>query len=890
MSHPPACRPSLHPLALAVALLPTLGTSQVLAQQAAGAAAPATERVVITGSNLRRSDAETPSPVLTLSSADIVRTGYTSLSEVLQHITANNMGSLSQSTPAAFGAGGSGISLRGLTVGATLVLIDGHRMASYPLPDDGQRDFVDIASIPIDAVERVEVLKDGASAIYGSDAMAGVINVILKKSHKGSALHVDLGQSGHGDGRTLRVSGIRGFGSTDGSGPSGYVSVSYRQQKPILLGSRPGLAGSDWTAYGGEDLGLGTPNPELQVAPRTRNLGLLGKLTAPLGRDWSLDLSASVLGSQASQVGLTNAVSPSLGITSFVFGPRHPQPQPTVLNNTNVIDPATGAPVDAGFDELGAQRSRTDTRSYRLVAEASGSVGDWELRAALGLTQVRTTLDMHNFISLPALQAALNGGRYVIGADNSAAARAEITPFGRSTSSNTLHFASLRASRDLMKLDGGNLTVGTGVEYMRRKLDEHFPEGFSGGAQASNIYAFGVGSQTISAAYAELAAPLTKALELNAAARIDHYDTYGSSTTPKLGIKFVPLKALTLRGTYARGFRAPNPVEIGVSGSSAGFLPPLVDSALCALATPGQPCAIPVGGTQLQLPGQDLKPEKSRSHTLGFVFEPTPSFNLSVDYYDIRITNQIVSVGLFGQAQIDNPAAFGTRLYRVNSPTVANAAPTDANDTILYGTYPFMNVGQTRTDGVDLDLRTRWDLGSAGRLTAQLQLSHMFHYTIDRFGVRYELAGTHGPSFVSTNTGTPRDRAALTLTWARGPLELSSTVSHISSFAVLDPSYDMPDCNAALALIFPNGAPDGSPLCRVGSFTEVGLNAVYQASPALSLRASVGNLFNRKAPVDAFASSSTGGGVGSGGAHYNPSLHQSGAVGRMFNVGLSYRF
>lgn len=299
----------LTPLALAVGLLPAL---LPLAASAQASTDTATERVVITGSNLRRSDAETPSPVLTLSASDIARTGYTSLSEVLSRISANNMGSLSQSTPAAFGAGGSGISLRGLTVGATLVLIDGHRMAPYPLPDDGQRDFVDIASIPIDAVERVEVLKDGASAIYGSDAMAGVINVILKKSQRGGALHADYGQTGHGDGRTLRVSGIQGFGSADGSGPRGYLSLSYRQQNPILLSNRPGLAGSDWTAYGGEDLALGTPNPELQVAPRTRNLGLLGKLSAPITRDWTLDVSASVLGSQASQVGLTNTVSPSL--------------------------------------------------------------------------------------------------------------------------------------------------------------------------------------------------------------------------------------------------------------------------------------------------------------------------------------------------------------------------------------------------------------------------------------------------------------------------------------------------------------------------------------------------------------------------------------------------
>ncbi|WP_323824632.1 TonB-dependent receptor, partial [Pseudomonas aeruginosa] len=90
----------------------------------------------------------------------------------------------------------------------------------------------------------------------------------------------------------------------------------------------------------------------------------------------------------------------------------------------------------------------------------------------------------------------------------------------------------------------------------------------------------------------------------DAAARVDHYDSYGSSTTPKLGFKFVPMRELTLRGTYAGGFRAPNPVEIGTSGSSAGYLPPLLDTALCALVKPGQACNLGVGGTQLQLPGK----------------------------------------------------------------------------------------------------------------------------------------------------------------------------------------------------------------------------------------------------------------------------------------------
>ncbi len=889
LAHPPLHRRvppcAHHPLVAAILL--ALTAAGVHAQTAP--AAGATERVVVTGSNIRRTDAETPSPVLSLSAADIARSGYTTLADVLHNITANNMGSLGQATPGAFGAGGSGVSLRGLTVGATLVLIDGHRMASYPLPDDGQRDFVDISSIPVDAVERVEVLKDGASAVYGSDAMAGVVNVILKKSHAGTTLHLDAGLSGQRDGRSLKVSGIRGFGDAADGGTAGYVAVSFGQQQPILLSQRPGLAGSDWTAYGGEDLGL-TPNAELQVAPKTRTYSLLGKLGTELGSGWTLDLSASVLGSEASQVGLQNTVSPSGGITTFVFGPSHPQPQPTTLNGTNVIDPATGQPVDNTFDDIGAQRSRTSTRSLRLVAEINGSWQGWDVMAAAGHTRVETQLTMDNFISLPALQSALNAGRYVLGGNNTAAAIAALTPQGQSTSTNELDFVKLRGSRAVARLDGGDLSVGLGVEFNRRSLTEQFPDAFAAGAQASNIYAFAVGKQNISAAYVEAVAPITKALELDAAARVDHYDTYGSSATPKLGLKYAASKALTFRGTYSQGFRAPNPVEIGISGSSAGYLPPLVDTALCRLATPGDPCAIPVGGTQLQLPGKDLKPEKSRSFTLGIIFEPLPQFNLSVDYYDIRISDQIVSVGLFGQGQIDTPAAFGTKLYRVNSPTTANAAPTSADDTILYGTYPFINVGRTRTDGVDIDARWRLDGGEAGRFVPRLQWTHMLHYTIDRAGAHYELAGTHGPSFVSTNTGTPRDRGALSLTWTRGPMEITGTLNHISGMTVSDPSYDLPDCSSALKLIYPNGAPSGSPLCRVPSFTTFNLSALYNITSQFSVRGSAVNLFNRDAPVDAFASGSTGGGVSSGGAHYNPSLHQEGAVGRFFNVGLTYSF
>ena len=872
---------------LTIAVLGALGATSGWAEDTAPTAdVGQLNRIVVTGSNIRRTDAETPSPVQVLGAEEIARSGYTSVADVLHNITANNNGSLGQGSPGAFGAGGSGISLRGLTVGATLVLIDGHRMASYPLPDDGERDFVDISSIPIDAIERIEVLKDGASAIYGSDAIAGVVNVILKKKFEGVTLHAESGTSSRHDGTTVHISGIAGKGNLDSDGYNTYLSVDFRRQSPVALHDRPDVANANWTPYGGADLTASPANNALQVSPRTQNLNLLGKFSKALANDWTLGVSASLLNSEATQVGLYNSISPANGVVNFVFGPNSPIPSPAAL--TQVIDPATGQPVSNTFNDVGPQTTKTQSTSYRLVAELNGNWGEWDVQAAAGLTRVETRLSLFNFINLPALQTALNSGAYAIGGNNPASVYSSIAPATGSTSHNDLHFLSIRGSRELFKLPGGPLSVGGGAELNHRSLVEEFPSSFANGLQSSNIYAFGAGQQNITAAYAELVAPILKSLEVDAAARIDHYDTYGSSVTPKLGVKYTPLSALTLRGTYSQGFRAPNPVESGVSGSSAGFLPPLVDTALCQL-TGTSPCTIPVGGTELQLPGHNLQPEKSKSYTLGVIFEPTDWANLSVDYYDIRITNQIVSVGLFGQSQIDNPSLYGTQLYRVNSPTVANAAPTSANDTILYGTYPFINLGETRTNGVDVDLRLKLNGGDYGRFTPGLQWSHMIAYDITRQGVTYQLAGTHGPSFVSTNTGTPRDRATLTLGWEKGPLELTGSVSYISDFTVTDPSYGVPDCATALAKPFPGLNPPAG-LCTVGSFTEFNLSGRYTLSKQWTLRASVNNLFNRSAPIDAAASGSTGGGVASGGARYDPSLHQDGVIGRFLTVGATYSF
>src|SRR5271168_4635400 len=160
----------------------TLFATSAGAQQASSST-PELQEIVVTGSLIKRTDTETPSPVQIITADDLKASGYTNVSDVLRNLSANGSGTLNQGFGQAFAAGATGIALRGLTVGNTLTLIDSERMVSYPLSDDGERSFVDVTAIPINAVEGIDVVKDGASALYGADAIAGVVNVKLRKSY-----------------------------------------------------------------------------------------------------------------------------------------------------------------------------------------------------------------------------------------------------------------------------------------------------------------------------------------------------------------------------------------------------------------------------------------------------------------------------------------------------------------------------------------------------------------------------------------------------------------------------------------------------------------------------------------------------------------------------------
>jgi len=206
--------------------------------QAQEAAQGPVARVQITGSNIRRAQAETASSVLTVNRADIERSGKTSVAELLQTLAVDNQGSVPMTFGSGFAAGASGISLRGLGTASTLVLLNGRRMAPYGLADDGQKVFADLNVIPTDAVERVEILKDGASAIYGSDAIAGVVNIILRRDFQGSSARVLAGTGESGDGQQHNVALAWGFGDLDTDRYNLLFNVEYKHTQELRYRDR----------------------------------------------------------------------------------------------------------------------------------------------------------------------------------------------------------------------------------------------------------------------------------------------------------------------------------------------------------------------------------------------------------------------------------------------------------------------------------------------------------------------------------------------------------------------------------------------------------------------------------------------------------------------------
>jgi iron complex outermembrane receptor protein len=221
-----------------------LASSASFAQDSAPAADTGADDepvIVVTGSLLRNSADDTPSPVSVVTSETLDQRGIQTTQDAIQRLASNNGPAVTTSFSAngAFAAGASGVSLRGLSTNSTLVLFNGMRAAYYPLADDATRNFVDLNTIPDDIVDRIEVVRDGASSTYGADAIAGVVNVITKKQITGINGRAEAGISSRGDAPNQRLSLTAGFGDLNSDGFNVYASGFYYNQEALYNRDRP---------------------------------------------------------------------------------------------------------------------------------------------------------------------------------------------------------------------------------------------------------------------------------------------------------------------------------------------------------------------------------------------------------------------------------------------------------------------------------------------------------------------------------------------------------------------------------------------------------------------------------------------------------------------------
>jgi iron complex outermembrane receptor protein len=277
-------------------IVAALAAAPVLAQSAPAKADKSDDVIVVTGSLIKQ-DLKTPLPLTVINVDSLDKRGISTVQDGIQKISANNGPALVNSFTAngAFAAGASAVSLRGLSTNSTLVLFDGLRAAYYPIADDGVRNFVDLNTVPDDIIERIDILRDGASSTYGADAIAGVVNIITKKQFKGVGVRLEDGISSRGDAPSKRITFTAGTGDLSTNGYNAYISGFYEKSDTLYNRQRPypynsadnsnicynGTCGANHVVNGatnGVFNGLGTSAAALSVRPyNATNTAALGR-------------------------------------------------------------------------------------------------------------------------------------------------------------------------------------------------------------------------------------------------------------------------------------------------------------------------------------------------------------------------------------------------------------------------------------------------------------------------------------------------------------------------------------------------------------------------------------------------------------------------------------
>lgn len=920
---------------LAVAL--ALGSSPLLAQDAA-TDTQAPQRVVITGSNLKRIDSETATPVQIVKKEEITRMGVNTVKELMDTLTSADRNSLSDAGGSnSFAGGASSVSLRGLGKQSTLVLLNSRRVAPYALADYNEV-FTNLDTLPLDAVERIEILRNGGSAIYGSDAVAGVINIITRSDYKGLQARASHNQStknsqihestvaltgGMGDLAADRYNVLANVevyrrNATNWRSMVNDINPAYGEKFAAVApgsGQMFGDRGAPSTfSYPGNIIGQGAlPGCEtknaaglcvydrfsrFQAQPAANRVNAL--VSGKLAISDTLEGFAEVLYSHTKTDYMSAfATYDSTGSTSVWGDPRTAERRTFTYRPLPATHPlnTTGEPANLRYrfvDDPGYRSTSSD--QYRVLAGLRGNLGAYDWETAAGVMGSKTKdRSRGGFFSLSGFQQVIgatdeetddplffNRG-YRLGQANTPEVLNTLFPENGYDGKITQTFIDGKISGEVGKFMGNPVSVAVGGEIRHEKFAINPTANLMAGDIVSNGASTANASRTNESVFAEANLKPISSLELTGAVRVDKFKDVKAHASPKVSARWEATPQLMVRGTWESGFRAPNLTESAQS-SKFSFTNGEPDPKRCDQA---QRLASDLRTQSDALPNTDpnkqflsaradsveslectaslanvvrnnpnLKPEVSRSATLGFVVEPVKGTSVSLDVWHIKRKDEI---GLKSTAEL---LASEDSLPKdiINRLSVEQDRTFTAKERKDYGVKVgplasssgmFENTAQTKTSGVDLSLTSRIPT-PIGRVDLVGNATYLLDYKIfaaNRNGGSWgdNLAGQHGTSKLTANL--------------MGSLGLGA-FSHSVRATVRSPQklqYDYYDEQYTPAGCADSGYEPNE--CRVASYVRWDYNLTYTGIRNLTLSLFVRNVMNHRPPVDLRQFGSDGGGV-----------------------------
>jgi len=835
--------------ALALSITAALFASQ--SYSVIAAEADEVERIEVTGSHIKRTDMEGPSPLTSISSEDIANSGVTDLIGLFTKLPMAGQGTFSTQGNSSDNTsnGGSSVSLRGLGADSTLILVNGRRVSVSPFANNIDTAFVDINNIPLAAIKRVDILKDGASATYGSDAVAGVINIVLRDDIEGAEISAKFGDTADGGGEEKNISLVWG-NSTEKT--SHTFALDYFDREEILYGDRDYSKSSNQAALRPNDP-FATDFRSSSGFPGT--IALASDSTIRMPDTFGNDVCAAedIVGNlcRYDYAPVMTSV-PATERASFIYmgkyeindnlhgfaelngqhskttirGAGSPSFNELFMSGDNVNHPFADMPTHDFYQQdltmrrrmvdIGNREKRVTSDYYRAILGLKGEVNDWSWEVAYNYIKSSSTeRGVNGFPNSRRTQEAIDSGLW--------------NPFEPSSNSQeSLDFIETTTSRigkstsksfdgkisgSLMEMEHGDLGLAVGVEYREESIadnpDDQFLRGEVFGTEATQAN----GSRDNTSIFAELAIPVLENLEVQLAVRREDYSDFGTTTDPKIAFIWQATDSLSLRGSYGTAFRAPSLHQIGLGNTDES--PNLVDTVRCAAVGNINKACEPQEYTAVLSGNDDLGPEESTSYNLGVIYEVTENLDFSIDYYDYDIENVITKDTQFKFSTLGNDPSVVERLP-------SNLAGDPGEVVRIFD--QFENIGNVTTSGLDIEANygLETDMGD-------FKFSYVINYVLSYEDARPNADGSMRIDTQEGDFEQPEVRWSFNTAWVNGDWNASMAVNYIGEFKQ----------DASVAA-------DG--ISDIDSWTTVDTTVNYIGIENTTLSLGATNLFNEEPP------------------------------------------